>query len=156
MDAWWPKLRRGASSSRALGDKAFDALEGMIATGDHTGGSPDAPDFFDGWWGYVSKDLRDLYGAEAEGRLEPRLLRRRLEDEVPRGAAADPARGAEGHAGSSSTAAATATAPPTRSRPASTRTGRRSTGGDRRCRRSRSRTGPTFQQVVTLTQRLPR
>ncbi|HEX8958439.1 MAG TPA: hypothetical protein VF770_01305, partial [Solirubrobacterales bacterium] len=30
--------------------------------GDHTGGSPRAPDFFDGWWGYVSNDLRTVFG----------------------------------------------------------------------------------------------
>ena len=41
--------------------------KGCCATGDHTGGSPDAPDFFDGWWGYVSKDLRDLYGPKPKG-----------------------------------------------------------------------------------------
>ncbi len=61
MDAWWPKLVE-AEFRRSLGAKAFEALEGMIALGDHTGGSPDAPDFFDGWWGYVSKDLRALFG----------------------------------------------------------------------------------------------
>ena len=57
MDAWWPKLV-AAEFKPALGKKAFERLQGMLATGDHTGGSPDAPDFFDGWWGYVSKDLR--------------------------------------------------------------------------------------------------
>ena len=39
----------------------------MIALGDHTGGSPRAPDFFDGWWGYVSKDLRKLFGPKPRG-----------------------------------------------------------------------------------------
>ena len=61
MDAWWPKLVE-AEFRPSLGAKAFAALEGMISLGDHTGGSPDAPDFFDGWWGYVSKDLRALFG----------------------------------------------------------------------------------------------
>jgi acyl-homoserine lactone acylase PvdQ len=61
MDAWWPKLV-SAEFKPGLGARAFESLEGMIAIGDHTGGSPDAPDFFDGWWGYVSKDLRDLFG----------------------------------------------------------------------------------------------
>ena len=37
--------------------------------GDHTGGSPDAPDFYDGWWGYVSKDLRDIFGPKPKGAL---------------------------------------------------------------------------------------
>jgi acyl-homoserine lactone acylase PvdQ len=61
MDAWWPKLVT-AEFKPALGARAFERLQGMLAIGDHTGGSPDAPDFFDGWWGYVSKDLRALYG----------------------------------------------------------------------------------------------
>lgn len=61
MDAWWPRLV-AAEFRPALGAKAFEKLEGMIAIGDHTGDSPDAPDFFDGWWGYVSKDLRALFG----------------------------------------------------------------------------------------------
>ena len=61
MDAWWPKLVR-AEFRPTLGKKAFEHLEGMLEIGDHTGGSPNAPDFFDGWWGYVYKDLRDLYG----------------------------------------------------------------------------------------------
>jgi acyl-homoserine lactone acylase PvdQ len=66
MDAWWPKLVT-AEFKPALGRKAFDNLRGMIAIGDHTGGSPQAPDFFDGWWGYVSKDLRDLFGPKPRG-----------------------------------------------------------------------------------------
>jgi acyl-homoserine lactone acylase PvdQ len=66
MDAWWPKLVT-AEFEPALGRQAFDNLQGMIAIGDHTGGSPQAPDFFDGWWGYVSKDLRDLFGPQPKG-----------------------------------------------------------------------------------------
>jgi acyl-homoserine lactone acylase PvdQ len=61
MDAWWPKLV-AAEFKPSLGSKAFERLRGMISTGDLTGGSPQAPDFFDGWWGYASKDLRDLFG----------------------------------------------------------------------------------------------
>jgi len=61
MDAWWPKLVT-AEFKPSLGRKAFERLQGMLAIGDHTGGSPDAPDFFDGWWGYASKDLRTLFG----------------------------------------------------------------------------------------------
>ncbi len=66
MDAWWPKLI-AAEFKPSLGAKAFEALQGMIAIGDHTGGSPRAPDFFDGWWGYVSKDLRKLFGPKPRG-----------------------------------------------------------------------------------------
>ena len=34
----------------------------MLETGSYTGGSPTEPSFDDGWWGYVSKDLRDVFG----------------------------------------------------------------------------------------------
>jgi acyl-homoserine lactone acylase PvdQ len=61
MDAWWPKLVT-AEFKPQLGKTAFERLQGMLEIGDHTGGSPNAPDFFDGWWGYVSKDLRNIYG----------------------------------------------------------------------------------------------
>jgi acyl-homoserine lactone acylase PvdQ len=61
MDAWWPKLLE-AEFKPALGPKAYEALEGMLETGSYTGGSPTEPSFDDGWWGYVSKDLRDIYG----------------------------------------------------------------------------------------------
>jgi acyl-homoserine lactone acylase PvdQ len=66
MDAWWPKLVT-AEFKPSLGPEAFEALQGMIALGDHSGGSPQAPDFFDGWWGYVSKDLRKLFGPKPRG-----------------------------------------------------------------------------------------
>lgn len=66
MDAWWSKLVT-AEFKPVLGNEAFERLQGMISIGDHTGGSPNAPDFFDGWWGYVSKDLRDLYGPKPRG-----------------------------------------------------------------------------------------
>jgi acyl-homoserine lactone acylase PvdQ len=61
MDAWWPKLLQ-AEFKPALGAKAYEALEGMLETGSYTGGSPQEPNFDDGWWSYVSKDLRDIYG----------------------------------------------------------------------------------------------
>jgi acyl-homoserine lactone acylase PvdQ len=61
MDAWWPKLLE-AEFKPALGPKAYEDLEGMLETGSYTGGSPTEPSFDDGWWGYVSKDLRDIYG----------------------------------------------------------------------------------------------
>ena len=43
------------------------AMSGMLPIGDHTRGEPTAPDFFSGWWGYVSKDLRDLFGPKPKG-----------------------------------------------------------------------------------------
>jgi acyl-homoserine lactone acylase PvdQ len=66
MDAWWPKLVEG-EFKHALGGKTFSALEGVLETGSYTGDSPRAPSFSDGWWGYVSKDLRDLFGPKPKG-----------------------------------------------------------------------------------------
>jgi hypothetical protein len=44
-----------------LGTGAFNALQVMLPFGSVTEGQPPAaPDFADGWYGYVSKDLRDL------------------------------------------------------------------------------------------------
>jgi hypothetical protein len=60
MDAWWPRLL-AAEFHPALGSAAFNALQVMLPFGSVTEGQPPAaPDFADGWYGYVSKDLRDL------------------------------------------------------------------------------------------------
>lgn len=66
MDAWWPLLVH-AEFEPALGKHLFGQLSGMLPIGDHTRGEPTAPDFFSGWWGYVSKDLRDLFGPKPKG-----------------------------------------------------------------------------------------
>jgi hypothetical protein len=67
MDAWWPKLLE-AEFRPALGNEAFGAVKGMLAFGAPDPGSqPSAPDFADGWYGYVSKDLRDLLAANRLG-----------------------------------------------------------------------------------------
>jgi hypothetical protein len=50
-----------------LGKSLFQQTQGMLPVGDHTRGDPTAPDFFAGWWGYVSKDLRDLFGPRPRG-----------------------------------------------------------------------------------------
>jgi hypothetical protein len=59
MDAWWPRLVK-AEFEPSLHAGAFDEVQSMLQIGDHTKGDPTAPDFFDGWWGYVHKDLRTL------------------------------------------------------------------------------------------------
>ncbi|HEX5526619.1 MAG TPA: penicillin acylase family protein [Solirubrobacterales bacterium] len=61
MDAWWPKLLQGEFKP-ALGAKTYGKLEEMVQTGSVVGGSPTAPDYDDGWYSYVDKDLRDLVG----------------------------------------------------------------------------------------------
>jgi acyl-homoserine lactone acylase PvdQ len=53
MDAWWPKLLT-AEFQPMLGSDGFGAVQAMTGFG--------GTDFADGWWGYVSKDLRRLYG----------------------------------------------------------------------------------------------
>jgi len=67
MDAWWPKLLE-AEFLPALGGEAFGAVQGMLGFGAPSPGSgPSAPAFSDGWYGYVSKDLRDLLAANGLG-----------------------------------------------------------------------------------------
>jgi acyl-homoserine lactone acylase PvdQ len=55
MDAWWPKLLE-AEFGRVLGGSAYGLLEKMIGFG--------GTDFTEDWYGQVSKDLRRLYGSE--------------------------------------------------------------------------------------------
>ncbi|HEX2016847.1 MAG TPA: penicillin acylase family protein [Solirubrobacteraceae bacterium] len=81
MDALWPKLL-DAEFHPALGDGAFRALQGMLGFGAPVPGSqPGAPAFSDGWYGYVSKDLRDLLNpartAACPKRRSSRRARRR-------------------------------------------------------------------------------
>jgi hypothetical protein len=57
MDAWWPKLL-SAEFQPMLGAVGFGAVEAMTGFGDTS--------FSDGWYGYVSKDLRNLFGAGPE------------------------------------------------------------------------------------------
>ena len=67
MDAWYPKLVE-AEFRPSLGDEAFNALRGMNDFGSVVPAEPPSggyPDFSDGWYGYVSKDLRDLLSAQA-------------------------------------------------------------------------------------------
>src|SRR3954470_15023514 len=62
MDAWWPRLV-DAEFAAPLGPDAYAALRTMISDGaPAVGHSPAAPDFSDGYWGFVSKDLRGLFG----------------------------------------------------------------------------------------------
>jgi acyl-homoserine lactone acylase PvdQ len=61
MDAWWPRLVR-AEFGPALGDQAYQRLTTVLRPASVLPGDPPAaPDYDDGWWGYVSKDLRDIF-----------------------------------------------------------------------------------------------
>ncbi len=53
MDAWWPKLLK-AEFQPMLGQASFNAIRTIIGFG--------ATDFAEGWYGYVSKDLRRVFG----------------------------------------------------------------------------------------------
>jgi acyl-homoserine lactone acylase PvdQ len=66
MDAWWPKLL-DAEFKPALGAGLFDQLQGLAGQGIVGFGAPNAPDFAQGWYGYVSKDLRDMFGPRPRG-----------------------------------------------------------------------------------------
>lgn len=153
MDAWWPKLVE-AEFKPSLGDQAIARLQGMLAIGDHTGGSPDAPDFFDGWWGYVSKDLRGLFGPQPKaglsrpycGKGSKARCRRALQRSLGRALKVNPATMYGG--GDGKCAADPQPACFDQNRPTVT------SGVTLGPFPFQNR--PTFQQVVTLTQRLPR
>jgi hypothetical protein len=87
MDAWYPRLL-DAEFHAVLGDEAFTALRGMNDFGAITPGQPAAggyPDFSDGWYGYVSKDLRDLLaaaGAPVTAHTNPAIVCRRVRRHV--------------------------------------------------------------------------
>jgi hypothetical protein len=67
MDAWWPKLLE-AEFRPALGSAPMEAAESMLGFGaPYPGSEPSAPDFFGGWYGYLSKDLRDVLAANGIG-----------------------------------------------------------------------------------------
>jgi acyl-homoserine lactone acylase PvdQ len=77
MDAWWPKLLE-AEFRPALDNEAFAAVQSMQGFGaPEPGSQPAAPDFADGWYGYLSKDLRDVLAANGQGPL-PKAPYKRL------------------------------------------------------------------------------
>jgi hypothetical protein len=62
MDAWWPKLLT-SEFQPMLGPDGVAAVRTMLSFGlDRFGGDS----FGAGWWGYVSKDLRRLFGTGRE------------------------------------------------------------------------------------------
>jgi acyl-homoserine lactone acylase PvdQ len=153
MDAWWPRLVE-AEFRPALGDGAFEKLEAMLKLGSHIGASPDAPDFFDGWWGYVSKDLRGLFGPKPKapfsraycGKGSKARCRRALQRSLGRALRVSPAALYGG--GNGQCAANPQPSCFDQNRPLVT------SGVTLGPFPFQNR--PTFQQVVTLTQRLPR
>jgi acyl-homoserine lactone acylase PvdQ len=66
MDAWWP-LAVEAQFRPELGGEAYDSLVNMASVGAVGRSEPAAPDYFAGWYGYMSKDLRTILGEHVRG-----------------------------------------------------------------------------------------
>ena len=61
MDAWWPRLVKAALGP-ALGTDAYARLSAVLRPASvMAGDDPAAPDYDDGWWGFLSKDLRGIF-----------------------------------------------------------------------------------------------
>jgi acyl-homoserine lactone acylase PvdQ len=153
MDAWWPQLVE-AQFRPVLGPKAFERLQGMLQIGDSVGGSPDAPAFYDGWWGYVSKDLRNIFEKKPRGAFSRKYCgggskqkcRQILQRTLSQALKVTPAQLYGG--GNGKCAANPQPSCFDQNRPATT--------GGIELGPFPFQNRPTFQQVVTLTQRLPR
>jgi acyl-homoserine lactone acylase PvdQ len=63
IDAWWPKLL-AAEFEPMIGAGAFGAIQTLLPLGAEVPVSGDG--FNNGWWGYVSKDLRRVYALGRE------------------------------------------------------------------------------------------
>ncbi|WP_158879817.1 penicillin acylase family protein [Amycolatopsis anabasis] len=80
LDAWWPLLV-GGEFKPGLGDKAYDAMTGVLqinespsgfqneTPGKHVGQPHQGSAYQHGWWGYVSKDIRSVLGDPVRGPL---------------------------------------------------------------------------------------
>jgi acyl-homoserine lactone acylase PvdQ len=67
MDAWWPKLV-AAEFQPALGSGVYSIFTRFQPPDAQAVGSvASSPDYETGWFGYVSKDLRDLFGPRPRG-----------------------------------------------------------------------------------------
>jgi acyl-homoserine lactone acylase PvdQ len=67
IDAWWPRLVRGIFQP-ALGDDVVEAVSKLNVLD----ARPNVHFFFDGWWGYVQKDLRTVLKRKVKGRFSRR------------------------------------------------------------------------------------
>jgi len=66
MDAWWQTFVPGEFRP-ALGGGLYGKFTRFLPIGDPIGGAATSPDYETGWYGYVSKDLRDLFGPRPRG-----------------------------------------------------------------------------------------
>jgi len=69
MDAWWPLWVR-AEFGPVLGSDLFDKIENVVSLDNppNNGGQHLGSAYQDGWWGYVSKDLRRVIGRRERGK----------------------------------------------------------------------------------------
>ena len=65
MDAWWPRLVRGDLPARARAGRSSR----RSPTVNVLDARPNKHFFFDGWWGYVQKDLRTILKRKVRGPL---------------------------------------------------------------------------------------
>jgi hypothetical protein len=89
MDAWYPLLVEGMFRA-PLGDAVLSQLRQISDYGSIAAGTPASgyPDFADGWYGYISKDLRDVLAhaaAPAAAKPRCRFVRRRIRTGAHRG-----------------------------------------------------------------------
>jgi hypothetical protein len=66
MDAWWNRSV-AAEFRPSLGARLYGLFTRFQPPGDPIGGEATSPDYETGWYGYVSKDLRDLFGPRPRG-----------------------------------------------------------------------------------------
>jgi acyl-homoserine lactone acylase PvdQ len=77
MDAWWPQLT-SAEFTPALGSAAVQRLRSLVRPASvMAGDGPAAPDYDDGWFSFVSKDIRDSFApSHVHGRWSRRYCGR--------------------------------------------------------------------------------
>ena len=97
LDAWWPRWVR-AQFEPALGRPALERLLAAVHPDNepNNGGQHLGSAYQDGWYGYVRKDLRTVLGLARARALLARVLRRRVAEALPAGAARLAAGGAVG------------------------------------------------------------
>jgi acyl-homoserine lactone acylase PvdQ len=75
MDAWWERWLR-AQFEPALGGALFQEILDMVPFDEHNRTDHIGSSFQEGWWGYVSKDLRTMLGRRVPARLSRRYCGR--------------------------------------------------------------------------------
>ena len=89
MDAWWP-LWLEAEFKPTLGKALYERIRSMVDIDNEPNnhGGTWARRTSHGWYGFASKDLRTIAGAQGQGPVLTRVLRRREALGLPNGARA--------------------------------------------------------------------